>query len=80
MTFFNFSPGSGTQPGAWVVSPQIWVYFVVAVPLTLLTIAAWILWQRWQRVKREGKKMFHNYWDRSVDNLDLGRSGLVSVT
>lgn len=61
MTFFDYSPGSSTQPEAWVVSKKIWIYFLVAIPLTILTVAAWFLWQRWQEGRREGKDMFDDF-------------------
>ncbi len=31
-----------------VVNPQIWVYWVVAIPLTVLSFAAWWIWLRYQ--------------------------------
>ena len=45
MTFFNFSPGTDTQKESWNVSNHLWVYFSVAVPFTVLTMAAWLWWQ-----------------------------------
>lgn len=38
MSFFNFQPPY--QVG-WGVSPKIWIYFAVAVPLTIFTIVLW---------------------------------------
>lgn len=38
MSFFNYDQ----QTRHWKMSGWIWVYFVIAVPLTALTIAAWI--------------------------------------
>jgi hypothetical protein len=43
-TFFNFTPGSDTSPQQWVMSDKFWVYFAVAVPITLITIACWFWW------------------------------------
>lgn len=45
-TFFNFSPGSDTTPQQWVMSSEFWIYFAVAVPVTLLTIACWFVWTK----------------------------------
>jgi len=46
MSFFNYDQ----ELRRWKMSGWIWVYFVIAVPLTALTIAAWIwgakLWRR----------------------------------
>jgi hypothetical protein len=35
--------------GDAVVNPRIWVFFVLAVPLTVLTISVWYLWLRMRR-------------------------------
>lgn len=58
MTFFNFQNGlvgpdpspqtlttdtGGTQP---VVAPQLWIYFVITIPLTLAIVLTWRWWDR----------------------------------
>ncbi|KAF8850701.1 hypothetical protein BDZ45DRAFT_186193 [Acephala macrosclerotiorum] len=45
-SFFNFSPGSSTEPQHWTVSEKFWIYWVVAIPVTALTVACWASWQR----------------------------------
>lgn len=45
-SFFNFSPASDTEPQHWTVSEKFWVYWVVAIPVTLVTVACWLAWQR----------------------------------
>lgn len=35
MGFFNVGGNAGSK---WTVTPDIWVYFVVAVPITALTL------------------------------------------
>ncbi|RKU47971.1 hypothetical protein DL546_003815 [Coniochaeta pulveracea] len=40
MTFFNF------QDGASEVNPQLWIYFAIAIPLTLLIVLIWWIWER----------------------------------
>lgn len=47
MSFFNFTPGTGDQNGSWNVSEKFWLYWVVAIPVTALTIAVWWTWQKW---------------------------------
>ncbi|KAF2632494.1 hypothetical protein BU25DRAFT_381962 [Macroventuria anomochaeta] len=46
MSFFDFSPGDGTQADEWRVSSKIWIYWVVAISLTGLTLFAWLFWRR----------------------------------
>jgi ABC-type branched-subunit amino acid transport system permease subunit len=62
MSFFNFSPGNGTEPDEWKVSSQIWIYWVVAIPLTLMTLLAWLFWKR----KRDQKLKFGKSWENRV--------------
>lgn len=47
-TFFNFDPDSG-----WVMSDKFWVYWVVAIPVTIATAGFWLLWQSRQEEKRQ---------------------------
>ena len=46
MTFFDFSPRNEAHPEAWVVSEKIWIYWVISLPLTIVTILSWFTWQR----------------------------------
>ena len=46
MTFFNFSPKNGAYTEAWVVSDKIWIYWVISIPLTIITVLSWFMWQR----------------------------------
>lgn len=48
MDFFNFD-GNGDPPP--VISPLIWVYFVITVPITLVIL---VIWRRWDK-RREAK-------------------------
>ena len=57
MTFFDFGPGS--EPS---VSPTLWIYFVIMIPMTLIIVMFW----RWWDKKREAQ-----YADEDVD-LEAG--------
>jgi len=46
MSFFNFTPGDSSEKGQWRVSEHFWVYWVVAVPVTIMTVMSWSHWQR----------------------------------
>lgn len=41
MTFFNFQNNDESS-----VSPRLWIYFVVMVPLTVMVVGAWLWWDR----------------------------------
>ncbi|KAF2719093.1 hypothetical protein K431DRAFT_287120 [Polychaeton citri CBS 116435] len=47
MSFFHFTDGTEISPSHWTVSPKFWLYWVVTVPLTLMTLVAWHLWQKY---------------------------------
>ncbi|GKU07179.1 hypothetical protein FLAG1_10102 [Fusarium langsethiae] len=42
MSFFNVDDDTGE----WSVSKKIWMYWAIAIPVTLLTSGLWLLWQR----------------------------------
>jgi Mg2+ and Co2+ transporter CorA len=46
MSFFNYTPPSSNGQGEWRVSGELWVYWVVAIPVTAVTVALWWWWQR----------------------------------
>lgn len=45
MSFFDFSPGKEKRSDEWKVSEKIWIYWVTALLLTLLTMGVWLVWQ-----------------------------------
>ena len=47
MSMFNW----GATNGEPVVSNHIWLYFCVAIVLTLVVLGIWILWYRWTQRK-----------------------------
>ena len=56
MAFFDFSPDSEDER-TWAMSPKFWIYWVIAGPLTLITLCVWAYIQRtditrWYQVKR----------------------------
>lgn len=55
MTFFNFqeqdpdnnnSGGNNNHDKERVVSTSLWIYFVIAIPLTILVVLTWLMWDR----------------------------------
>ncbi|OQE15946.1 hypothetical protein PENSTE_c026G07515 [Penicillium steckii] len=48
---FNWGGTSGDEATSLSASPSIWIYWAVAVPLTVITILIWIFWS-----KRENQK------------------------
>ncbi|KAI1434574.1 hypothetical protein GGR50DRAFT_391623 [Xylaria sp. CBS 124048] len=56
MSFFNFSPDKG-----WFISDKFWLYWVFAVPTTIVTAAGWYYLRRYgmpelPNLKREAKR------------------------
>lgn len=59
MTFFNFQPQGDPAP---IISPLLWVYFVITVPITLIIVITWRWWDR----RRESKNAAED------DDLEAG--------
>ena len=45
-TFFNLTPGTNGEPDIWRVSGKFWMYWIVTIPLSGVTIACWFFWHR----------------------------------
>ncbi|GAB7336821.1 hypothetical protein MBLNU13_g11327t1 [Cladosporium sp. NU13] len=46
MSFFHFAPSADGGSEQWTVSPKFWMYWVVTIPVTALTIGIWFVVQR----------------------------------
>ncbi|KAF7589806.1 hypothetical protein BBP40_003615 [Aspergillus hancockii] len=44
MNFFNFDAQGETGAVTWSLSDNFWLYWLVTIPLTLSTMAIWVLW------------------------------------
>jgi Mg2+ and Co2+ transporter CorA len=47
MSFFGFSP----DKDRWAISKQFWIYWAIAVPVTLLSLLVWQYWDRFFPMK-----------------------------
>ncbi|KAJ4267500.1 hypothetical protein NW762_003607 [Fusarium torreyae] len=52
MSFFKMDDNTG----AWSVSEKFWLYWVIAIPVTILTGGSWLLWQKWNPTPRIGEE------------------------
>ncbi|KAF5504995.1 hypothetical protein CGCS363_v004361 [Colletotrichum siamense] len=48
MTFFDFQEGSS-------LSPKIWIYFALTIPLTVLVLLGWFLWEHNRKQPKESR-------------------------
>jgi hypothetical protein len=46
MSFFHFTPSADGGSEQWTVSPKFWMYWVVTIPVTALTVGIWFAFQR----------------------------------
>lgn len=53
MPFFTWNPG---QSGA-LVDPNFWIYWVIVIPLTIVTLLVWWLWIRRQTLLRKTREI-----------------------
>ena len=56
MGFFDYSLNSRSNEMELRVAPQVWMYVVVTVPLTLLVLGVCAIWLRWNDKKFGGEK------------------------
>ena len=68
MTMFNWQADKGQK----VISNRLWVYFVIAVPLTLIVMVCWIIWFRMTQKKyaRQGAHDSEAMGSSDEDGLD----------
>lgn len=75
MTFFNFQNGLSSSGGGSgdnsnngpVVAPQLWIYFVITVPLTVFIVLIWRIWdkRREKQYAEEDKDL-----EIGIDNME----------
>ncbi|CAO2655074.1 Nn.00g118070.m01.CDS01 [Neocucurbitaria sp. VM-36] len=46
MSFFDYTPGQGSESAEWSVSGKFWIYWAFAIPLTCMTLGIWFFWQK----------------------------------
>jgi hypothetical protein len=46
MSFFHFVPSADSASEQWAVLPKFWMYWVVTIRVTALTVGIWFLFQR----------------------------------
>ncbi|KXT00800.1 hypothetical protein AC578_2920 [Pseudocercospora eumusae] len=56
-SFFNFQQSSPNAPASWAVSEKFWIFWVVALPVTLITVGVWWVWQRGLEISVGDEKM-----------------------
>lgn len=67
MNLFNFDDATGN----FVISGQFWIFVVLAVPLTLLTLGTWYVFTR-RRRKQQRKRMLEEENEELDEKESLG--------
>ncbi|KAG9515019.1 hypothetical protein KCU93_g9588, partial [Aureobasidium melanogenum] len=55
MNFFSYNPD--THGGHITYSPDLWLYFVVSIPLTIAVLTIWWLWQRREEMVEDSENL-----------------------
>ena len=50
-SFFDYQPGHDDSKEEFTMSSKFWLYWVLAAPLSIVMVLAWLLWEK-QIVKR----------------------------
>ncbi|KAF9880188.1 hypothetical protein CkaCkLH20_02142 [Colletotrichum karsti] len=71
MELFNWSPENGES----TVNPRFWIFWAVAVPLTLVVLTVWLLWLKMhrRREERRSKASAGDLIRQRFDAFDSGR-------
>lgn len=59
MDMFNWDFTDSGKASSSTVSPKIWIYFVTALPLTIITLLVWLLWSRRETQKSSKQLMLY---------------------
>lgn len=43
MTFFNYNPPGNNDSADWMMSDKFWIYWVITIPVTILTVMLWAM-------------------------------------
>jgi hypothetical protein len=79
MDMFNWEFTDNKERSSLAVSSSIWIYFVVAVPLTIVTLIAWLLWSRSENSRSSERLMVYRTrnLNRPGDAAEEATSGLT---
>ena len=56
INMFDWGGADGGDASSLAVSPNMWIYWVITVPLTVVTFLIWLLWSRSENIK-SGKRL-----------------------
>lgn len=68
MNLFSFHDGKGTQN--FTISKQFWIFVVLAVPLTLLTLGSWFIFTRRRVLRRKLQRSDDQIEEKSLIGLE----------
>lgn len=54
-SFFNYQPANGGGEESFTMSNRFWVYWVLAAPLSIITLLIWVFWEE-RITKRHHKR------------------------
>ncbi|KAL4762135.1 Alpha/Beta hydrolase protein [Aspergillus foveolatus] len=92
MNMFNWEDGAsdseGPGSGGSTISPQFWIYWTVAAPLTALTLAGWALWWSFEKHRydehlegdrQNSRVKIPPWWRRILENRDTLNPDLTAA-
>lgn len=80
MGMFNWKSTNRGETSFVTVSPSIWIYFVIALPLTTLTLLTWLFWSRRETHRSSERLMVYRAKVpfRHEDGAAITKSRLIS--
>jgi len=63
MSFFSLSVDDQTSQKTWEVSDKFWIYWVITLPLTILTLVGWTYGQRREASRMIARRLIPKGYD-----------------
>lgn len=73
MNFFSYNPD--THGGHITYSPDLWLYFVVSIPLTIAVLTIWWVWQRREEMVQDSENLTEKAAESAGTETSSSRSG-----
>jgi Mg2+ and Co2+ transporter CorA len=59
MNMFTWGGADGEETTSLKVSPSMWIYWAITVPLTVVTLIVWLLWSRRENYESSKRLMIY---------------------
>ncbi|KAI5464434.1 hypothetical protein BGZ63DRAFT_377645 [Mariannaea sp. PMI_226] len=80
INMFNWGGTDGNESSSMTVSPNMWVYWAVSVPLTVVTCLVWVLWSKSENKKSTERLTIYRMKVPESEEASVSAKGIVGFT